>query len=216
MSGFESIVEDLAITWLDGPGLRLLMMLRLGPFVRWRQGRQHYNMASYRLLRILQHGGARSLRGISRWRRPHQLARRRRPRQSEEAPIEAMTALNKVAGIALHLDGPRCLLDVPKRGDALGITEDDIAFYDAFTDLGNLKEVIGDAVVAPIAYELVDAIRASGAVDGTEKDAARACILRQVKRLPRQHGNPSDKQERVVKKVIEQAVRACQDRVGSA
>ena len=101
--------------------------------------------------------------------------------------------------------------DAPKRGDALGLTEDELAFYDALADHGNVKEVMGDAVLSLIARDLVKAIRSSVAIDWTQKEAVRADMRRKIKRLLRLHSYPPDKQAAAVVTVIEQAERVCKE-----
>jgi len=101
--------------------------------------------------------------------------------------------------------------DAPKRGDALGLTEDEMAFYDALVAHGGVKEVMGDDILAAIAHDLVDAIRKSVTIDWTEKEAVRANMRRKVKRLLRKHGYPPDKQEAAVITVIEQAEVVCRE-----
>ncbi len=103
------------------------------------------------------------------------------------------------------------LRDAPKRGDALGLTEDELAFYDALADHGGVREVMGDAVLAAIAHDLVEAIRGSVTIDWTLKEAVRADMRRKVKRLLHKHGYPPDKRENAVVVVIEQAERVCRD-----
>jgi type I restriction enzyme R subunit len=101
--------------------------------------------------------------------------------------------------------------DAPKRGDTLGLTQDELAFYDALADHGNVKEVMGDAVLATIAHDLVSAIRASVAIDWTQKKAVRANMRRKVKLLLRKHGYPPDRREEAVVTVIKQAEAVCRD-----
>ena len=101
--------------------------------------------------------------------------------------------------------------DAPKRGEALGLTEDEMAFYDALVAHGGVKEVMGDDILASIAHDLVEAIRKSVAIDWTEKEAVRANMRRRVKRLLRKHGYPPDKQEAAVVTVIEQAEVVCRE-----
>ncbi len=103
------------------------------------------------------------------------------------------------------------LRDAPKRGDALGLSEDELAFYDALADHGNVKEVMGDEVLAAIAHDLVEAIRGSVTIDWTQKEAVRADMRRKVKRLLKKHGYPPDKQAAAVVTVIQQAERVCRD-----
>jgi len=101
--------------------------------------------------------------------------------------------------------------DEPKRGDALGLTEDELAFYDALVDHGNVKQVMGDVQLSAISRDLVAAIRRSVTIDWTQKEAVRADMRRKVKRLLRKHGYPPDKQEQAVLTVIEQAERVARD-----
>ncbi len=103
------------------------------------------------------------------------------------------------------------LRDAPKRGDGLGLTEDELAFYDALADHGGVREVMGDSVLSVIAHDLVEAIRGLVTIDWTQKEAVRADIRRKVKRLLRKHGYPPDEQENAVIVVIEQAERVCRE-----
>ena len=101
--------------------------------------------------------------------------------------------------------------DAPKRGDALGLTEDELAFYDALAAHGNVREVMGDEVLAEISHDLVDAIRNSVTIDWTQKEAVRARMRTKIKRLLRKHGYPPDKREEAVITVITQAESVCRD-----
>lgn len=103
------------------------------------------------------------------------------------------------------------LRDAPKRGGELGLTEDELAFYDALADHGGVREVMGDMVLASIAHDLVEAIRGSVTIDWTQKEAVRADMRRKVKKLLRKHGYPPEKQDNAVLVVIEQAERVCRD-----
>ncbi len=101
--------------------------------------------------------------------------------------------------------------DAPKRGDALGLTEDELAFYDALADHGDVKNLMGDKVLAAIAHDLVETIRRSVTIDWTQKEAVRADMRRKVKRLLRKHGYPPDKRDEAVVTVIQQAERVAKN-----
>ena len=105
----------------------------------------------------------------------------------------------------------KAMRDAPKRGEALRLSEDELAFYDALVDHGNVKEVMGDQVLAAIAHDLVETIRRSVTIDWTQKEAVRADMRRKVRKLLRKHGYPPDKQAKAVVTVIEQAERVCKD-----
>jgi len=119
--------------------------------------------------------------------------------------LEAAQIIMELIGLAKEMR------DAPKRGDKHGLTEDEMAFYDALVDHGNVKELMEDGVLAAIAHELVGAIRSSVTIDWTQKEAVRADMRRKVKRLLRRHGYPPDKQKAAVVTVIEQAEVVCKD-----
>lgn len=108
------------------------------------------------------------------------------------------------------------LRDAPKRGDALGLSEDELAFYDALAAHGGVREVMGDEVLSKIAHDLVEAIRASVTVDWTQKESVRARMRSKVKWLLRKHRYPPDKRQAAVDTVIEQAEHVCRDWANAA
>ncbi len=91
------------------------------------------------------------------------------------------------------------------RGGTLGLTEDELAFYDALGTNDSAVAVLGDAVLTQIARELTQQIRASVTIDWTAKEAVRARLRVLVRRKLRQHGYPPDKAERAVETVLKQA-----------
>jgi len=101
--------------------------------------------------------------------------------------------------------------DAPKRGEELGLTDDELAFYDALADHGNVRDVMGDETLSQIAHDLVDAIHSSVAIDWTQKESVRAKMRIRIKRLLRKYGYPPDKREEAVITVIEQAEQVCRD-----
>ena len=101
--------------------------------------------------------------------------------------------------------------DAPKRGTALGLTDDELAFYDALVAHGNVKEVMGDKILAAIAHDLVDIIKKTVSIDWTQKETVRAKLRTSIKRLLRKHGYPPDKRQAAVDTVLEQAEEVCRD-----
>jgi type I restriction enzyme R subunit len=100
---------------------------------------------------------------------------------------------------------------LPNKGAELGLTEDEMAFYDALVDHGGVKEVMGDEVLGAIARDLVGAIRRSVTIDWTQKETVRANMRRKVKKLLRKHGYPPDKAAAALVTVIEQAEHVRRD-----
>jgi hypothetical protein len=105
----------------------------------------------------------------------------------------------------------RTMRDAPKRGDKLGLDEDELAFYDALADHGNARDVMGDEVLSKIAHELVEIIRNSVTIDWTQKDTVQARMRTRIKRLLRKHGYPPDQREVAVLTVLTQAEHLCRD-----
>lgn len=118
----------------------------------------------------------------------------------------------QAAQVILELiDLAREVRDSPKRGAKLGLSDDELAFYDALADHANVREVMGDETLAEIAHDLVRSIRRSVTIDWTQKEAVRARLRAQVRRLLRRHGYPPDKQPAAVETVLSQAEALCRD-----
>jgi type I restriction enzyme R subunit len=91
------------------------------------------------------------------------------------------------------------------RGEALGLSEDELAFYDALETNDSAVQVLGDATLRVIAQELVRTVRANVTIDWTLRENVRAQLRVLVKRILRKHGYPPDKQEQATHTVLEQA-----------
>jgi type I restriction enzyme R subunit len=96
------------------------------------------------------------------------------------------------------------------RGERLGLTEDEIAFYEALGVNDAAVKVMGDSVLRAIARELTDILRRNVTLDWTQRETARAKLRTMVRRLLRKHGYPPDKQEQATNTVMEQAERLCE------
>ncbi|MCY3852954.1 MAG: type I restriction endonuclease subunit R [Gammaproteobacteria bacterium] len=99
----------------------------------------------------------------------------------------------------------RDLRETGTRGEKLGLTEDELAFYDALGVNDSAVQVMGDEKLRIIACELVQAVRNNVAIDWTMRESVRAGLRVMVKRILRKHGYPPDKQEQATKTVLEQA-----------
>ncbi|MHB1617759.1 MAG: type I restriction endonuclease subunit R [Metallibacterium sp.] len=92
-----------------------------------------------------------------------------------------------------------------QRGEQLGLTEDEVAFYDALETNDSAVKVLGDDNLRMIARELVRILRANVTIDWTRRETVRANLRVLVKRILRQYGYPPDKQEKATQTVLEQA-----------
>jgi len=91
------------------------------------------------------------------------------------------------------------------RGEELGLTEDEIAFYDALEVNDSAVKVLGDETLRTIARELVRAVKSNLTIDWTVRENVRAQLRVIVKRILRKYGYPPDKQEKATQTVLEQA-----------
>ncbi len=91
------------------------------------------------------------------------------------------------------------------RGEALGLSEDELAFYDALETNDSAVQVLGDETLRAIARELVETVRKNVRIDWTLRENVRANLRRLVKRILRKHGYPPDKQAKATRTVLEQA-----------
>lgn len=92
-----------------------------------------------------------------------------------------------------------------ERGEQLGLSSDELAFYDALETSDSAVQVLGDDTLKTIARELVETVRRNVTIDWTIRDNVRAHLRVLVKRILRKYGYPPDKQERATQTVLEQA-----------
>ena len=90
-------------------------------------------------------------------------------------------------------------------GEALKLTEDELAFYDALEVNDSAVKVLGEPTLVAIARELVATVKRNVTIDWTVRENVRAQLRVIVKRILRKHGYPPDKQEKATQTVLEQA-----------
>ncbi|WP_294535675.1 type I restriction endonuclease subunit R [uncultured Rhodoblastus sp.] len=91
------------------------------------------------------------------------------------------------------------------RGEESGLSDEEIAFYDALAENESAREAMGEPALRVIAHELVVVIKGNVTTDWTHRENARANIRRHVKRLLRKYGYPPDLQDAAVINVLQQA-----------
>ena len=120
-------------------------------------------------------------------------------RRYQSRAIEAAQVIEELIQLA------REMREANARGDELGLSEDELAFYDALETNDSAVQVLGDDTLRDIARELVDTVRRNVTIDWTLRENVRANLRRLVKRILRKHGYPPDKQEKATQTVLEQA-----------
>ena len=120
-------------------------------------------------------------------------------RRYQNRAIEAAQVIEELIRIARELRAASA------RGEALGLSDDELAFYDALGVNDSAVQVLGDETLRDIARELVETVRSNVTIDWTLRENVRANLRRLVKRVLRNHGYPPDKQEAATRIVLEQA-----------
>jgi len=82
-----------------------------------------------------------------------------------------------------------------QRGEEAGLSNEEIAFYDALAENASAREVMGEPKLRVIAHELVTSVKGNVTVDWMHRDAARARMRVLVKRILRKYGYPPDLQD---------------------
>ncbi len=120
-------------------------------------------------------------------------------RRYRNRSVEAAQVIEELIRLA------REMREANARGETLGLSEDELAFYDALETNDSAVRVLGDETLRGIACELVEIVRSNVAIDWTLREKVRAHLRRLVKRCLRKHGYPPDKQEKATRTVLEQA-----------
>lgn len=92
-----------------------------------------------------------------------------------------------------------------KRGAAIGLNPDELAFYDALANNEEAVRELGDEILKAIAHELAESLRKSITVDWNKRESVRARIRILIKQILRRHKYPPTKQDDAVKLVLDQA-----------
>jgi type I restriction enzyme R subunit len=92
-----------------------------------------------------------------------------------------------------------------KEGERLGLTKDEVAFYNALEVNDSAVQVLGDDQLKEIAREITDKVRANATIDWTIRESARARLMVIVKRTLTKWGYPPDKQAKAIETVLKQA-----------
>ena len=118
--------------------------------------------------------------------------------------LETAQVINELIELAKHMKAAH------QRGEDLGLSEDELAFYDALEVNDSAVKVLGDETLRLIARELVETVRNNVSIDWTLRESVRA----NLRRVLRRHGYPPDKQEKATLTVLEQAEQIAKDWAG--
>lgn len=113
--------------------------------------------------------------------------------------ISAVEMLNELIALAKDLRTAR------RRGEEQGLSNEEVAFYDALAQNESAIEVLGNETLRVIAHELLEQLRQNATVDWHKRESARARMRVLVKRILKRYGYPPDLADDAVKLVLEQA-----------
>jgi len=120
-------------------------------------------------------------------------------RRYEARAIETVDVIEELIQIARELRAAE------QRGEQLGLTDEELAFYDALETNDSAVKVLGHEALRAIARELTDAVRRNVSIDWAAKESVRARLRVMVRRILKRHGYPPDKAEKATRTVLEQA-----------
>ncbi|MGC9965521.1 MAG: type I restriction endonuclease subunit R [Syntrophobacteraceae bacterium] len=120
-------------------------------------------------------------------------------RRYQNRAIETAQVIEELIGLA------RQMREAHSRGTSLGLSDDELAFYDALETSDSAVKVLGEPTLKTIAQELVAAVRRNVTIDWTLRENVRAHLRVIVKRILRKYGYPPEKQEKATETVLAQA-----------
>ena len=103
------------------------------------------------------------------------------------------------------------LRDSYRRGDELGLTENELAFYDALEVNDSAVKILGDDILKQIARDLVKTVKSNLTIDWNLRENVKANLRRLVRRTLKRYNYPPDKQQKAVETVLEQTELLCED-----
>ncbi len=191
----DGVVDIFAAAGLDKPDVSILS----DEFLAEVRGMPHRNLAVELLQKLLKGELAtRRRKNVVEARSFAEMLERTLLRYQNRA-IEAAQVIEDLIQLA------REMREANSRGEKLGLTEDELAFYDALEANDSAVQVLGDDTLREIARELVQTVQNNVTIDWTLRENVRANLRRLVRRILRRYGYPPDKQEKATLTVIEQA-----------
>jgi type I restriction enzyme R subunit len=191
----DEVIDIFAAAGLKNPDISILS----DQFLADVRGMQHKNLAVELLRKLLNDEiKARSRHNLVQSRSFAELLEKSVRRYQNRA-IEAAQVIEELIELAKEMRAAE------KRGEQLGLTKDELAFYDALEVNDSAVKVLGDETLRTIARELVETVRNNVTIDWTVKESVRAKLRVIVKRILRKYGYPPDKQEAATNTVLQQA-----------
>ena len=113
--------------------------------------------------------------------------------------VDSLQVIEELIALASEISAAKT------RGNELGLSTEEVAFYDALAENGSARELMAHDALRTLAQLLVKTIRASASIDWTRKASVRAKMRIEVRKLLARYGYPPDLQRIAVDLVIQQA-----------
>ncbi len=131
----------------------------------------------------------------------------RKFREALEKALQQYTnkAISTAEMIARLLDLAKWVREAQKRGEQLGLTGEETAFYDALAENGSAREIMKSDTLRLMARELAEMVKKMPKLDWTQRESVRADLRRRVRRVLALYGYPPDLSEDATQLVLKQA-----------
>ena len=191
----EGVLDIFAAAGLEQPDVSVLS----DEFLAEVRGMPHRNLAVELLQKLLNGEVATTRRSNVVQARKFSEMLEQSLRRYQNRAIEAAQVIEELIQLAQEMRAANA------RGESLGLSDDELAFYDALETNNSAVQVLGDEALREIARELVETVRRNVTIDWTLRENVRAQLRVLVKRILRKHGYPPDQQEQATITVLEQA-----------
>ncbi|MEX2499350.1 MAG: type I restriction endonuclease subunit R [Wenzhouxiangellaceae bacterium] len=121
-------------------------------------------------------------------------------------------AITTAEMITRLIDLAKHLRDVRQRGDELGLSNEETAFYDALAENESARKAMENDKLRLMARELTEMVKKMPKLDWTERESVRAGLRRSVRRLLAKYGYPPDLAEGATQLVMRQAELSTENR----
>jgi len=191
----DKVIDVLKMVGIDKPDLSILS----DEFLAEVRGMEHRNLAVEVLRKLLE--------DEIKVRKRTNLIQSRSFSDMLEATIHKYKnrAIETLAVIEELIKLAKAMREADQRGEKLGLTTEELAFYDALETNDSAVAVLGDENLSDLARDLADTVRKSAKIDWTMKESIRAEMRVLVKRTLRKYGYPPDKAQKATDTVIQQA-----------
>ena len=191
----EGVVDIFSTAGLEKPNVAVLS----DEFLAEVRGLPHRNLAVELLKRLIEGEiGSQRRKNLVQARSFADLLQKSLGRYQERA-VGAVEVIEELVKLAKEMR------EAKDRGERLGLSEEELAFYDALGTSDSAVKVLGDETLGTIARELVKTVRSHVTIDWALRESVRATLRVQVRRVLSRHGYPPDKQKEATLTVLKQA-----------